>query len=224
MTSEADRTSVDSDPIVETIADVVARLREHTSAPDAVLTCSDLLQLVGTRSHLIAILIFSLLNLLPAPPGYNFTMALIILVLSVLLLMGREMGLGKRIGQMRLPIGIVTKLLDAMTLLARWSARISSPRLQGLAGPAVMPVFALIAIVLAVGMLAPIPFTNMLPSIGLAVMCVAVLNHDGLLLWAGVVVGIVGVIIIVVAVWFLVILAFTIGEVVHDELEHLDGD
>ena len=209
--------------LVATIDDLIARLREHAGRPDAVLTCDDLLQLVGTKAHVLAILLFSLLNLLPAPPGYNFFMALIIIVLSAFMLFGREMRLGKRFGQMKLPVSIVLKLLDLLARMAGWAAKISSPRWSGLVGPRAMPIFALIAIVFGIAMLVPIPATNMLPSIGLAMMCIGALNRDGLLALAGVVVGIVGVVIIVIATWFLFVLGFALGDVVEDGLEDLTG-
>ena len=62
MTGPSD--SAGEDPLVATITDLVARLREHAAAPDAVLACSELLDIVGTRAHVLAILIFSLLNFL----------------------------------------------------------------------------------------------------------------------------------------------------------------
>ena len=77
MTSRLDNVAPDGDSLVTIIDDLVARLREHADKPDAVLTCNDLLQLVGHKAYVLALLLFALLNLLPAPPGYNFVMALI---------------------------------------------------------------------------------------------------------------------------------------------------
>ena len=60
--------------------DLAARIVERTKQPDAVLTCNNLLEIIGPGAHVLAIFVFSLLNLLPAPPGYNFFMALIIAI------------------------------------------------------------------------------------------------------------------------------------------------
>lgn len=215
--SPSEALASDEDPIEAVVGGVIERLRAHAEAPDASLSCNDLLALVGSRSHVVAILLFALLNLLPAPPGYNFVMALIIIALCVSLLFKREMQLKGYFGRMQLPVKIVLKLMDVLGKLAGWAARISSPRWRGLTGNAIMPVVAIFGIVLGLFMLPPIPATNTLPSLGLAVVCVGVLNHDGLVVLLGGLVGLAGIVICGFAVWVVVALSFAIGDVV-------DGD
>jgi hypothetical protein len=209
----------EEDPMEAVVGGVIERLRAHAEAPDASLSCNDLLALVGPRSHLVAILLFALLNLLPAPPGYNFVMALIIIALCVSLLFKREMQLKGYFGRMQLPVKIVLKLMDVLGKLAGWAARISSPRWRGLTGNAIMPVLAIFGVVLGLFMLPPIPATNTLPSLGLAVICVGVLNHDGLVVLLGGLVGLAGIIICGFAVWVVVALSFAIGDVVDGDAE-----
>lgn len=207
----------DEDPIEAVVGGVITRLRAHAEDPEALFTCNDLLALVGPRSHILAILLFSLLNLLPAPPGYNFVMALIIIALCISLLFKREMRLKGYFGRMKLPLKLVLRLMDVLGKLASWAARISSPRWRGLTGNAIMPVVAISGIIMCVLMLPPIPANNMLPSMGLAVICVGILNHDGLLVLLGGLVSLVGVIICCFAIWLVIVLGFAIGDVV-------DGD
>jgi len=221
MTTREGEPSAAPDPIVEIVSDMVLRLRAHSGRPGAVLTCSDLLRLVGDRAHTLALLLFSLLNLLPAPPGYNFFMALIIIVLAAAMLTGRPMQLGRRVGQMRLPIAVVAKLLDILALVTRWAASISSPRWQRVVSPAARSILAAIAVLLGVVMLVPIPFTNMLPSIGLAMMCIGALNRDGVLAIAGIGLGLLGVVITVAVAWILVVLGLALGDAVEEQLEPL---
>ena len=59
----------DHDPIIPIVDVIVAQLRERAGRPDAALTCADLLGMVGERSHVLSIMLFALLNLLPGPPG-----------------------------------------------------------------------------------------------------------------------------------------------------------
>ena len=210
-TTRAEPMSSAEDPIETVVAEVIARLRHAADEPDATLTCNDVLRLVGPRSHVIAILMFSLLNLIPAPPGYNFVMALIIIAMSVSLLFGREMALPGALGRLRLPVKIVLKLLDALQRLATFAARISSPRWRVLTGEAALPVVA------GIFMLPPIPFTNMLPSIGLAVLCVGILNHDGIVVLAGAAIVLIGIIISGITVWLLVILGLSITDYIEGE-------
>jgi hypothetical protein len=202
------------DPIESIFGDLIARLNERASQPDAKLTCDDLIEVVGPHSHVLAIFVFSMLNLLPAPPGYNFVMALIIAILSAIMLMGKEIKLWRGFGRMKLPMKLMTKLLGWLATLTSWIARISSPRLLYLTSPAARPVIALVGIVFGVGMLVPIPFTNMLPSIGVAMVCVGQLNRDGLLVVAGVIVGVLGLAVLAAATWAIALLAFAIEDVV----------
>ncbi|MDC9823507.1 exopolysaccharide biosynthesis protein [Devosia sp. ZB163] len=216
-TTRAEPMSSAEDPIETVVAEVIARLRHAADEPDATLTCNDVLKLVGPRSHVIAILMFSLLNLIPAPPGYNFVMALIIIAMSVSLLLGREMALPGALGRLRLPVKIVLKLLDALQRLATFAARISSPRWRVLTGEAALPVVAVIGVVAGIFMLPPIPLTNMLPSIGLAVLCVGILNHDGIVVLAGAAIVLIGIIISGITVWLLVILGLSITDYIEGE-------
>ena len=208
----------DEAPIEVVVGGVVERLRAHADQPESTLTCNDLLGLVGVRSHVVAILLFSLLNLIPAPPGYNFVMALIIIALCVSLLLQREMQFRGPVGRMRLPLKVMLKLMDVRGRLANWAARVSSPRWRPLAGQGVLPIVALTGILLGLFMLPPIPATNTLPSIGLAIMCVGILNHDGLVVVTGMLVGIAGAIVCGLAVWLVIIVGFAIGEAVEGEL------
>jgi hypothetical protein len=114
-------------------------------------------------------------------------------------------------------VKLVLKLMDVLGKMAGWAARISSPRWRALTGDAVLPVVALAGIVMGIFMLPPIPATNMLPSVGLAIICVGVLNHDGIVVLLGGLIGIAGVIVCGFAVWLVIILGFAIGDVV-------DGD
>lgn len=211
----------DHDPIVPIVDGIVVQLRERAAKADAVLTCTDLLELVGPASHVVALLLFALLNLLPGPPGYNFLMAVAMFAVSVTMLFRRPMTFGPWFGRIRLPIKIIQKLLDALAAIVRWAARVSAPRWRGLTGGAATPFIAIVAIVLAVVNMAPVPFMNLIPSVGLAVICIGVLNEDGIAVLAGVVIGTLGAVVAVIATWLVLVLAFTLGEIV----EHVvDGD
>ena len=77
------------DPIIPIVDGISEKLRALAEMPDAALTAADLLELVGPRSHVLALLLFALLNLLPGPPGYNFLMALAMFAVSLSMLFNR---------------------------------------------------------------------------------------------------------------------------------------
>lgn len=156
-----------SDPIIPIIDGIVAQLHERAERPDTAFTCADLLTLVGTGSHVLALMLFALLNLLPGPPGYNFLMAVAIFLAAYAMLLRRPMTFGAWIGRIPLPVKIIQKLLGALVVIVRWTARISAPRWRALTGRRAMPLIASIGIVLGLVNMAPVPFMNLVPSFGL---------------------------------------------------------
>ncbi len=211
---------VGESPILAMVADLRERMEAEAHKPGGQLTCDGLVRLIGADSHVLALLIFSLLNTLPAPPGYNFAMGLLMTVMAAMLLTGREIRLWPAfLGRMKLPLKLMLKLLGALGKLAEIVAHVSRPRLQFLTGKAVLPLLAIIAFILAVSTLPPIPAANLLPSVAVAMICVGILNRDGLIVLSGTVVGIVGLVIVVIAVWLLFALFFVVEDVVDGEFD-----
>jgi len=207
------------DPIIPIVDVIVAQLRERAGRPDAVLTSADLLVMVGERSHVLAIMLFALLNLLPGPPGYNFLMAVAMFAVAIAMLLRRPMSFGSWFGRMRLPLKVIQKLLEALSVIVRWVAKISAPRWRVLTGPGAMPFVAVIAILLALVNMAPVPFMNLIPSAGLAVICMGVLNEDGIAVLVGVAIGALGALVALVAVWLILVLVFALGDIVEHVVE-----
>jgi len=201
----------------QTVKVLVARLETLAATPDDKLTCDDLLTTIGAKSHALALFIFSLLNLLPSPPGYNFMMGLVIIGLAVLQTVGQPLRLWKVIGERQLPLKVLVKLLGVLRWITEQASRVSTPRLFHLTSKPVLPLIGIYGVLMGLLMLVPIPFTNMLPSISLAMVSVAVLNRDGLLLILGAVVGIAGMVFIVVAVWLVVALFGVVEDAVDGE-------
>jgi hypothetical protein len=216
---------VGESPILALVADLRTRVEAEASQPGGKLTCDDLVRLIGVDSHALALLIFSLLNTLPAPPGYNFVMGLLMTVMAAMMLLGREIRLWPPvIGRMKLPLKLMLKLLGVLGKLAGIITRFSRPRLEVLTGGAVLPLLAIIAFILAVSTLPPIPAGNLLPSVAVAMICVGILNRDGLVVLSGIVVGIVGLAIVVIAMWLVYALFFVVEEVVEDVIDgEFDG-
>ncbi len=209
----------DHDPIIPIVDVIVAQLRERAGRPDAALTCADLLAMVGERSHVLAIMLFALLNLLPGPPGYNFLMAVAMFAVGISMLLRQPLSFGSWFGRMPLPLKVIKKLLEALAMIVRWVAKISAPRWRGLTGPGAMPFVAVIAIILALVNMAPVPFMNLIPSAGLAVICMGVLNQDGIAVLAGVAIGALGTLVALVAIWLIFVLAFALGDIVEHVVE-----
>ncbi|KKB85836.1 hypothetical protein VW29_05985 [Devosia limi DSM 17137] len=209
------------EPIERVVADVVERLRILSETPDAKLTCNSLIELIGPGSHALAILIFSLLNLLPGPPGYSVVIGLAIIAFSIMMVSGVQMRLWDFFGNRQLPLKLLLKVLGMMQRFTKIVAKFSTPRLAFLTGAAATPIIGFFGIVMGAGMLVPIPFTNTLPSIGMAIVCVAVLNRDGVAAIAGAIVGVFGLAVLATCIWLAFVLVFVVGEVIVEEIDEL---
>lgn len=192
-----------STPLESIVEGLAGRLEALAEKPDAKLTCDGLIELIGARSHAVALLIFSLLNLLPGPPGYSVVIGLVIIAFALLLTFGRPMRLWSLVGHRRLPLKTLVKLLGVLRWLTGLVTQVSTPRLLVLTSKRALPFIGAFGAIMGAAMLVPIPFTNTLPSIALALAGLGVLNRDGVLLIVGLVAGIAGVAIVAFTVWVL---------------------
>jgi len=202
------------DPLQATIDDFIARLEVLAEQPDARLTCDGLIEAIGQHSHTLALLIFSLLNLLPLPPGVNWMLGVVITGLAVLMTFSRPLRLWGWVGRRPLPLQALVKLLGAVRWITRLVTRISAPRLRHLTAPRALPLVGLFGVVMGTAMLIPIPFTNVLPGIGLVIVSFGVLNRDGLLVIGGVIVGVAGIVVLAFAAWLLIALLVAAEDVI----------
>ncbi|MBJ3786346.1 exopolysaccharide biosynthesis protein [Devosia sediminis] len=203
-----------ADPVIPIVDGIVAKLRAHAAGPDAALTCDDLLAMVGHQSHVLAIMIFALLNLLPGPPGYNSLMGVAMFVISIAMLRRRPMRFAQWFGRLRLPIWVIRKLLDVLATIIGWAARLSAPRWRALVGAHAMPAIAVIGVVLGLVNISPIPFMNIVPSTGLAIICLGVLNQDGAAVVLGSALGALGATLSILAIWVILALLLSVGDMV----------
>src|SRR5690349_12672277 len=116
----------EQDPIQATLSELIAKLRSVAEEPDAQLTCDRLIDLIGIHSHALALLVFSLLNLLPGPPGYNFVVSLVILAFAILMLFHRPIHLWRWFGARKVPLKPLMKLMDVLAWIADGLTRVSS--------------------------------------------------------------------------------------------------
>ncbi|MGB3336865.1 MAG: exopolysaccharide biosynthesis protein [Devosia sp.] len=218
MTAEATHTPT---PLETMVASVLERIREIAEHPSGKLTCNGLIDVVGPDSHILAILVFSVLNLLPGPPGYSVVIGLAIMAFAVMMLIRKPLRLWPFVGERQIPLNILVKLLEFLAGFTRFISRFSSPRVPALSAPVLLPLVAIMAFIFGVAMLVPIPFTNTLPSLGLAIIGVGMLNRDGIAVLAGSAVAIVGLVLLACALWIVLTLTLLVSDVIQHELPGL---
>jgi hypothetical protein len=184
----------------------VAAIAERVSQADSI-TAGELVELLGNASYPMVILVLSVLNMIPGPPGYGGTIALAIITATIARLLGRPLRLGGWIGRRVLPERLLDRMVRQMQWLARVIAGISRPRLRQLTGPGSERLTGAFILLVSLPMVLPIPFINAVPNTGIAVICVSRINRDGLGVLLGGVIALVGLAIAGFAIWGAVMLA-----------------
>lgn len=139
---------------------------------------------------------------LPVPPGIN------ILLASPLLLMTAQQALGRHtiwLPEKMKQKGFGTeKLLRMIDTALPWTQRLEMfvrPRLGFITQGLFSNIIGLLGFVMALSVCVPVPLTNTLPSLGIALMAIGVLVRDGLAVIAGAVIG---------TAWVIMLVAVTI--------------
>ncbi len=205
-------------PLEVMVTGVLTRIRAIAEDPAGRLTCNGLIEIVGPDSHILAILVFSVLNLLPGPPGYSVVIGLAIMAFAVMMLIGKPLRLWPFVGERRIPLAILVRMLEFFVGFTRFISRFSRPRLAVLSAPGLLPLIAILAFIFGMAMLVPIPFTNTLPSFGLAIVCVGMLNRDGAAVLVGLAAALIGVVLLVLVLWVLIAVTMLVSEVIQQEL------
>lgn len=179
-------------PIERYMARMVAALQRLARSDDPNLTFSRLIDVMGRGSHRLLILVFTLLNMVPGPPGFGGTIAWTTLGIALAMIMRWPIRLPALIGDRGLPLNLLLKLSERVAVAARYAARFSRPRLRWLTGAAATIPYGVFVVVVSLVMTIPIPFINAIPNVGLCVLSFSMLNRDGLGAIVGVAISLLG--------------------------------
>lgn len=161
--------------------DLKALLRDLAQRP---LTLADILAQTSERGFSLVISLLVLPFLLPMPPGVTMIFG------SGCLLLAGQMALGRRspwlprwIAQFRFPRRLSLQLLNQVQRVIRWLEKITRPRLLSIAtSRSVWRLNGVCIAWLTILLMSPMPFTNPIPTIGILLFAVAMLETDGLLM------------------------------------------
>ncbi|MBB4050422.1 hypothetical protein GGR20_000040 [Devosia subaequoris] len=174
-------------PITRYTRRIAVSLRRAAEQDQSHLTLSRLVEILGPRAHRLLLLVVSLFNMIPGPPGYGGTIAWTTCAVAVGMLMRRPIRLPRIIGKRKLPLDLMVRASNQVVKVAGVLARFSKPRLRWLTGMGANTPYAILVICVSVVMALPVPFINAIPNVGLCIIAFSMLNRDG----AGVIVGLV---------------------------------
>ncbi|MBI1300071.1 MAG: hypothetical protein GC137_00295 [Alphaproteobacteria bacterium] len=141
---------------------------------------------------LILILAVPMALPIPVPPGINVALALPLILLTAQQAIGRH--------TIWLPEWMRTKTIKAETMrsmidgLLPWCKRLEiivKPRLEFITFGIFSRLIGVSGLIMALAVCVPLPMTNTVPSLGIALMAVGVIMRDGYAVIAGAVIGLV---------------------------------
>lgn len=159
---------------------------------DGFVTLDNILDAFHERGIAFILLLFAapMALPLPVPPGINIILATPLLLLTAQQIWGAH--------QVWLPQNIKKrtiaseKLLSMFSALVPWLVRIetlSKPRLSRLTQNGASRFFGLLGFIMALSVCIPLPLTNTVPSLGIALMAIGFIMRDGVAILIGAFIG-----------------------------------
>lgn len=180
------------------------------------IAISDLVVAMQVRAYGALLLIFALPNVLPAPPGTSGLLGLPLLFIATQMMLGRVPWFPKVIAARSMSRADFGKLIERVSPLIARAERLLQPRLMWLSDPVVERGLGAVALVLALILVLPVPFGNMLPAFTICIIALGVLERDGVWIIGGLLLAVVSVVVaygviyaMLRAIMFLFLNAFT---------------
>jgi hypothetical protein len=168
---------------IEKLSDVIEGFGEDTRP---VLTVGQMLEQFDSRAFGAMLLVFGLLNCLPLPPGSSTILSLPILLLSPQIAWGSDIPwLPRKLIEHPLKRNDLRGLFRRLTPIVRRMELVTRPRLEILFGPIGERLIGVICTLLALVLVLPIPLGNLAPGATVAVLALALLQRDGLMVLLG---------------------------------------
>ncbi len=160
-----------------------ATLRRLAHQIEDQIRLSELVVHLGDRTFGAILLVFAISNLIPLPPGSSTVLGIPLILAAAQLAMGRSsLWLPQVVGNRTLLRSDLERLVYYGVPALRRLERLLVPRLGPLLNERLIGAACLL---LAVILILPIPFGNMLPGLGSAAFSLGLLQRDGLAVLVG---------------------------------------
>jgi hypothetical protein len=157
------------------------------------VTVAQIAATLGDRGLGVLIAIFALPNVVPSVVPFGNTLwGLPPLIFAVQLTLGLKLMLPGALSRQTIASSTLKTLAPRLSSILFWFERALTPRLPWVTGPTAERVIGLVCIVLALTSMLPIPFGHNLPSLGLVLIGLGLIERDGLAILAGTAIGLIG--------------------------------
>ncbi len=190
---------------IRSLSDIIRDV-QSTLDGEEIITLSEILEAFHERGFGFILLIFALPMALPipVPPGINILLATPLLLLTAQQALGRHtLWMPKKMEGKTISSPKFTALLEKTLPFLEKIELLLKPRLAPITQGISSNIIGSLGFLMALAVCVPLPLTNTVPSLGISMMAIGVLSRDGLAVLAGVVIGMLWIIMLVLAFLFL---------------------
>lgn len=173
----------------------------HDSLPEEEIELAALLNILGTRSTGALLLFLALPMVLPIPaPGISVLFGIPLMLISGQLLLGRRgLWLPREIAHRALSRAKIDAYVRRSVPTIRKMEKLVRPRLASLTAGGALRLIGAMSLVLATIITLPVPLGHLVPGIAISAMALGLIEHDGLLILGGLLIGSLALLIVVLA-------------------------
>lgn len=166
------------------------------------LPISDLIDAMESIGFGLVIMFFSCGIVFPLPPPFPSIIAAPLIIFSLQMLMGYEAPkLPKRFAKLTVKRSTLAMLLQKISPFIRKAERVLRPRLSFAVSGFAERVIGFFLFLFASFVLLPVPLSNFIPGLGILITSFGLMGKDGLFVIFGIIVGIIGMIVSVAAIF-----------------------
>jgi hypothetical protein len=148
---------------------------------------SDILRAMEGRAFGALLLIFAFPNMLPSPPGLAGVLGLPLLFLSAQMMLGMAPWLPAFIAERSISRSAFAAFASRARPWLQRAERLLRARLAPLTTPFAQRLVGAVAFVVAIALVLPIPFANLVPAFAICVLALGIIERDGLWIAGGLV-------------------------------------
>lgn len=168
---------------------VLLRIAKRAKPPVSIKTMRDAL---ADRSLAAMLLLFSLVNMMPFPPGSSAIIGIPLIIVSAQMVLGKDFAwLPKTILKRQLKPNHLKALSVKIVPRLFWVEKFVRPRYWPVGHWLGERGLSLFCLALAILVTIPIPLGNWLPAFALALLAIAISERDGVMLFFGIFTGLI---------------------------------
>lgn len=176
----------------QTTSDVLRGVLDHAPDPETI-SVREIIDALGDRAHAIIMILFCLPNCVPVPPGVGLVFGFPMLLVAVQMMIGRHKPwLPEALLVRRLKRADYARMMDLAEPWFKKAEAYLKPRYTMLFSNLADRLMGFFFALCAISVILPLPGSNFVPALASVIVCLAMIEEDGLILVTGLAIGIAG--------------------------------